>query len=233
MTRLNWDAIGERFYETGVDRGVLYLDGIGYAWPGLVSVSESTSGGEARPYYVDGYKYANVASSEEFEATIAAFSSPPEFAACDGIGLVHTGLMATQQRRRAFSFSYRTLVGNDLQATDFGYKIHLVYNALAAPSGRTHNTIGESSNPATLSWELTTLAPRVTGIRPTAHFIVDSSLTDPAVLAELEDILYGTDSLTATIPTVTELMALFGVTVLDAGFAELSPSGTILDGGGP
>ena len=233
MTRLNWDAVGERFYEAGVDRGVLYLNGIGYAWPGLISVAESSSGGEAKPHYVDGYKYANVAVAEEFQATISAFSSPPEFAVCDGLGLVHTGLIATQQRRRPFSFSYRTLIGNDLEGIDHGYKIHLVYNALAAPSSRTNSTIGESAAPGTLSWAITTLAPRVLGIRPTAHFIIDSRTTDPATLVAVEDILYGSDELTPSIPTVTELMTLFGETVMEGGFAELSEFDTILDGGGP
>lgn len=232
MARLNWDAVGERFYEAGVDRGVLYLNGIGYAWPGLVSVAESSSGGEARPKYIDGYKYANISSAEEFQATITAFSSPPEFGVCDGMGLVHTGLIATQQPRKPFSLSYRTLIGNDIEGTDHGYKIHLVYNALAAPASRSYNTIGESIAPGTLAWAITTLAPRVTSLRPTAHFVIDSRTTDPVTLAEVEDILYGSDILTASIPTVIELMALFGVTVYDGGFAELSPSYTILDGGG-
>lgn len=211
MTRLNWDAVGERFYEAGIDRGVLYLNDIGYAWPGLISVAESSSGGEAKPYYMDGYKYVNVAAAEEFQATITAFSSPPEFAICDGMGLVHTGLIATQQRRRPFSFSYRTLIGNDIEGVDHGYKIHLVYNALAAPANRSNNTLGENSSPSTLSWALTTLAPKASGIRPTAHFVIDSRTTPSEVLESVEDILYGTDVLTPTIPTVPELIELFDV----------------------
>jgi hypothetical protein len=211
VAQLNWDLPGERFYEAGVDRGVLYLNDIGYAWPGLVSVAESSSGGTPKPYYIDGYKYANVASAEEFQATITAFSSPSEFSVCDGVGVVHTGLFATQQPRRSFNFSYRTRIGNDIEATEYGYKIHLVYNALAAPANQTHNTIGDNATPSTLSWAITTLAPKISNLRPTSHFVVDSRSTPEVVLNELEDILYGTDALTATIPTVSELIDLFDV----------------------
>ena len=211
MTRLNWDAFGERFYETGVDRGVLYLNDIGYAWPGLISVSESSSGGEAKPHYLDGYKYANIASAEEFQATINAFSSPPEFSVCDGVGLVHTGLFATQQPRRPFSFSYRTLIGNDIDGSDHGYKIHLVYNALAAPSTRTNNTINDNVTPSNLSWAITTLAPMAANLRPTSHFVIDSRFTPEGTLSEIEDILYGSEVLAPTIPSVSDLIALFDV----------------------
>lgn len=208
MTRLNWNASGERYYENGVDRGVLYIDNAGVAWTGLVSVAESPAGGEPRPYYLDGIKYLNLAASEEFVATINAFNSPPEFGVCDGIAAVHTGLFATQQPRRPFGLSYRTMIGNDLNA-EVGYKIHLVYNALAAPSERPNSTMNNSPEPATLSWGITTLPPSVTGFKPTAHFVVDSRYADSGALADLEDILYGSTEDDAALPTVDELIALF------------------------
>lgn len=211
MTRLNWGATGERFYETGVDHGVLYVDSVGYAWPGLISVSEAASGGTPRAYYIDAYKYANVASVEEFDATIQAFSSPSEFAVCDGAGLIHTGLVATQQPRRPFDFSYRTLVGNDIEGSDYGYKIHLVYNALAAPAARANSSLGQTTTPGTLSWSISTRPPMVAGIRPTSHFVIDSNQTPDAVLTELEDIIYGSDGSNSSIPTVAELIELFNV----------------------
>lgn len=211
MTRLDWNAVGERFYETGIDQGVLYRkDLAGVAWPGLISVSESPTGGGPKPYYVDGFKFANVAAAEEFEATISAFSSPPEFASCDGVSAVYNGLFATQQPRKPFSFSYRTKIGNDFEGIEFGYKIHLVYNALAAPSGRSNNTLGQSVQPNTLSWKITTLSPAATGLRPTAHFVIDSRSTSDELLASVEDILYGSDTETPNLPSVTELLALFG-----------------------
>lgn len=210
MTRLNWDKAGERFYELGVDHGVLYINGAGYAWSGLVSVSESPNGGEARPYYIDGFKYANVASAEEFNATIQAFSAPREFGPCDGTSEIYGGLIATQQPRRPFDFSYRTRIGNDTEGSEHGYKIHLVYNALAAPSQRNNTSLGQENSPQTLSWAITTMPPRTTGLKPTAHFIVDSRTTDPAVLENVLDLLYGSDITEPTMPTVGELMGLFG-----------------------
>lgn len=212
MARLNWNAVGERYFELGVDRGVLYIDSVGYAWSGLVSVAESISGGEAKPKYLDGFKYANVSAAEEFGATIQAFSSPAAFSACDGTGQIHNGLFATQQPRRPFDFSYRTLVGNDIQGSDHGYKIHLVYGALAAPSSRTSESLnGSVTTLQALSWSVTTQPPKMSGIRPTSHFLIDSRTAPADVLAELEDILYGTDTVSASIPTVAELIELFNV----------------------
>lgn len=212
VPRLNWSAVGERFYEAGVDRGVLYVGELaGVPWPGLVSVSESPRGGEARPFYIDGFKYANVAASEEFEATISAFQSPPEFATCDGVSSVHNGLFATQQPRKPFGLSYRTKLGNDTEGVDFAYKIHLVYNALAAPSGRTNSTVGQQLQPNTLSWSITTLPPAISGLRPTAHFVIDSRNTPEALLADVEDILYGSEVSSARLPSVAELLGMFNV----------------------
>jgi hypothetical protein len=210
VPRLNWDVSGERFYETGIDRGVLYVPALdGVAWSGLTSIEESPSGGDAKPYYLDGFKYLNLSAAEEFEATINAFSSPKEFDQCDGMVSVHNGLLATQQPRQSFGLSYRTLLGNDIEGTDYAYKIHLVYNALAAPGSRTSTTIGSSAEPTDLSWQITTMPPAMTGYKPTAHLIIDSSRTDPAVLAEVEDIVYGSDSNSARQPSPDELAAIF------------------------
>lgn len=210
MARLNWTAIGERFYETGVDRGVLYVgNNPGVAWTGLTSVSESPTGGEAKAYYFDGVKYLNISSSEEFEATINAFASPPEFAQCEGVVSVAFGLFVAQQSRKSFGFSYRTKIGNDLDGLDHAYKIHLVYNALAAPSSQDNTTIGESTEPIGKSWAITTLPPSITGYKPTAHFVIDSRKTPPNLLSTLEDILYGSESAAPRLPSAQELLDLF------------------------
>lgn len=212
MTRLAWGTPGQRYYETGVDRGVLYLPSQpGVAWNGLVAISEAPTGGDPRPYYLDGVKYLNIASSEEFEAVIGAYSAPPEFAVCDGTVQIHNGLFATQQKRQSFGLSYRTLIGNDTESSDHGYKIHLVYNALAAPSTRTNTTMGDQAAVSAYSWKISTLPPAVTGIKRTAHFVIDTRYTDPAVLTAVEDVLYGTEITSASLPTPDELIAIFDV----------------------
>lgn len=210
MPRLIWSSIGDRFYETGVDRGVLYI-GInpGVVWPGLISISETIVGGEAKPFYIDGVKFLNIASSEEFEATINAYHNPIEFGPCDGTVSIHNGLFVTQQPRKPFSLSYRTKIGNDVDGTDHAYKIHLVYNALAAPSERNNNTIGDSAEPSTFSWPITTLPPAITGYKRTAHLVIDSRSTDPSILSNVEDILYGNDVDVARLPTPDELADIF------------------------
>lgn len=208
--RLTWGALDERFFETGVDRGVLYTgDGIGVAWNGLTAVNESSTGGDPKPAYIDGYKFRNVASTEEFAASIEAFSAPREFGPCDGSVSLQKGLMATQQPRRAFNFSYRTLIGNGEDGIDHGYKIHLVYNALAGPAQRTNNTIGDSAEATKISWDITTLPPSFVGLKPTSHYIIDSRDTPRQLLAAIENILYGTDANTARMPLVSELVTLF------------------------
>lgn len=210
MSRMNWGNTGERFFETGVDRGVLYpANEDGVPWNGLTSVEESPSGGEARPYYQDGEKFLNIAAREEFEATIEAFSSPAEFGPCDGTASIQKGLFVTQQPRRAFGLSYRTKVGNDLDGPDHAYKIHLVYNALAAPSSRANGTLTNSPEATTLSWSITTLPPSFTGYKPTAHLIVDSRTTPKALLAAVEDILYGSDIADGRLPMPSELLSMF------------------------
>lgn len=210
MARLVWGTPGERFYETGVDRGVLFVDGnTGVPWNGLTSVNENTDGGDAASYYLDGYKYQSVATLEEFEATIEAYSAPKEFMQCDGVAAVSNGLFVTQQPRKPFSFSYRTLIGNDEDGPDHGYKIHLVYNALAAPSTRNNETIGNSADPLSLSWDITTLPPMIAGYRPTAHFVITSTATDPILLGQVEDILYGNDDQDSALILANDLLSLF------------------------
>lgn len=216
MPKLAWDEVGKRFYETGVDHGVLYLPNEtgkytnGVVWNGLVSVSESPSGAEANAQYADNIKYLNLYSVEEFGATIEAFTYPEEFEACDGSAEVAKGVYATQQTRKSFGLSYRTLIGNDLKGTDYGYKIHLVYGAMATPSEKARSTVNESPEAVTFSWELTTtpMDPKVAGFKPTAHIIVDSTKTLPAKLTALEDKLYGSNTLSASLPTPDEVFTL-------------------------
>ena len=211
MSRLVWGMAGERFYETGADLGVLYVGASsGVAWNGLTSVSESPSGGDPKPYYIDGFKYSNLAAAEEFEATLEAFSSPDEFAPCDGSSQIYPGLFITQQPRRSFGLVYRTLVGNDVDGQDHGYKLHLIYNALASPSSRNNATISDSPEPSKLSWSITAKAPVLSGHRPSAHLVIDSRKTSPAVLTNIEDLLYGTAIFIPRLPTQQEIIALFG-----------------------
>lgn len=207
MVKLLWGAVGERYFEAGVDRGVLYPQGgNGVAWNGLTSVQESPQGGGARPYYLDGFKYLNLAEAEEFEATLEAFSAPAEFAALDGSAEVSSGLFVTQQPRRPFGLSYRTKVGNDLSGIDHGYKIHLVYNALAAPASRQYNTLNDSPQASPLSWTITTAPSLLPGRRPSAHLVIDSRRIGKAALAILEAYLYGSEGLPARLPSPTQII---------------------------
>lgn len=210
MPRLTWNSSGERFYESGVDRGVLYLpSAAGVPWLGLISISENPSGGDPRPYYLDGIKYINISSAEEFEATVVAFSAPPEFNPCDGNVSIQNGLVATQQPRKSFGLTYRTRIGTDTEGPESAYKIHFVYNALTGPSQRSNKTFSRTPDPAEYSWPITTLPPSITGYKPTAHLIVDSRYTDPDVLTAVEDVIYGTDEDAASLPTPDDLIALF------------------------
>lgn len=211
MAQLVWDETTKRIYETGLDRGVLYPSGAsaGVAWPGLLSISEAPSGGDPRPYYFDGFKYLNISSSEEFAATLVALSCPPEFGPCDGMTSINNGLFITQQPRQAFSLSYRTLLGNLPQGLQFGYKIHLVYDALSSPADRGNQSLGDSADPLQLSWAITTKPPAASGYKPTSHFVIDSRYTDDAVMTELTDILYGTVDTSPRMPTTAELLAIF------------------------
>jgi len=209
MTRLVWGAVGQRFFEAGTDRGVLFVDNLGVPWNGLKSVSEEPSGGGPQAYYHDGIKYLNLSQAEEFEATIEAFSAPAEFARCDGEIPLYSGLSITQQPRKTFGLSYRTRVGNDVDSTDYGYKIHIVYNSLASPSTRERRTLGVSTDPLTLSWKITTTPPAISGYRPTAHLVIDSRTTPRPILSEIEDILYGTDETISRLPTPQEIITIF------------------------
>ena len=218
MSTLVWGSFGQRFYEAGIDRGVLYLPGAdGVPWSGLTAVNEAPSGGTPTPYYLDGVKYLNISSLEEYEATIEAFSAPPEFTVCDGTASISNGLFVTQQPRKQFGFSYRSKVGNDIEGIDHGYKIHIVYNALAAASDRQNKSLSNNVDPVALSWAISTVPPKFSGYRPTAHFIVDSRYTNSVTLGLLENILYGYSSGNARLPDVDELIALFGWNPPDVG----------------
>lgn len=210
MAGLVWGDVGQRYFETGIDRGVLYPRvGPGVAWNGLLSVNEKPTGGTPQPFYSDGYKYLNVSSAEEFAASIDALSAPPEFGVCDGSQSIRNGLFITQQRRESFGFAYRTKVGNDVEGLEYGYKIHLVYNALASASSKNYSSLSDSSNPISLSWDISTVPPNIIGYRPSAHFVIDSRYTPSALLIEIESILYGTSIFDPRLPSVTEIIELF------------------------
>lgn len=211
MAKLTWGATGERRYETGVDQGVLYLGGEVFPWSGLTAVNQNPSGGEPTPYYIDGFKYLNLASAEEFEATLEAFSAPSAFGICDGTVSIRNGLFVTQQPRVPFDFSYRSLIGNDVDGQDHGYKIHLIYGALAAPTVQTNQTLSDSPTPNTFSWKITTLPPLTIGhgYKPTAHFVVDSTLTPSALLTTLESSIYGSVSSFPRLVSAQELLDMF------------------------
>lgn len=217
MPALTWDDIGERFYETGVDHGVLYIPdatGIysnGVAWNGLVTITESPTGAEPNAQYADNIKYLNLFSAEEFGATLEAFTYPDEFAQFDGLAEPSPGLLLGQQSRGSFGLSYRTKVGNDLEGDDFGYKLHLLYGCKASPSEKAYTTINDSPEAITFSWEISTTPAPVTGYKPTSLIVVDSRTASAADLTELEAILYG-DTVTAKLPTPDEVLAIFGGT---------------------
>ena len=214
--RLVWDKTGERYYETGIDRGVLYLaqsNGTyaeGVAWNGLISVTESPSGAEATPIYADNIKYLNLVSAEEFSATIEAYTYPDEFAECDGSAAVATGVYIGQQTRKTFGMCYRTVMGNDVEGANLGYKLHLIYGATAAPSEKGYTTINDSPEAITFSWEVNTTPVNVTGFKPTACVTIDSTKADPAKLAVLEEMLYGGDSKEPAMPLPDEVVTIMG-----------------------
>lgn len=215
MSKLTWDQIGERFYETGTKNGVLYVmeSGAypkGVAWNGLISVSENPSGAEAAPFYADDIKYLNIISNEEFGATIECYTTPPEFDACDGKGSIATGVTIGQQNRKTFGMVYKTVLGNDEEGNDYGYKLHLIYGAKASPSERGYSSINESTEPMTLSYELTTTPVSVTGHKPTSIVTIDSTKVDETKLAALEAILFGGDDAEARLPLPDEIATLMG-----------------------
>ena len=198
MSKLVWDNTGERYYETGVKNGVLYIptEGVyskGVAWNGLTAVTESPSGAEATALYADDMKYLSLYSAEEFGATIEAYTYPDEFAQCDGSAELAKGVSIGQQTRKTFGLCYRTTVGNDTDGNDYGYKLHMIYGCMASPSEKAYATINDSPDAITFSWEVTTTPVSVAGFKPTASITIDSTKADPTKLAALEDILYGKD----------------------------------------
>lgn len=214
MTRLEWDKTGERFYETGVDRGVLYpmvanAYPKGVSWSGMINVNESPSGAEASPLWADNMKYLNLMSAEEYAASIEAYSYPDEFAECDGSAEIAPGVSIGQQTRKTFGFAYRTLIGNDTEGTDYGYKIHMIYGCKASPSEKAHATVNDSPEAATMSWEVTTTPVNVEGHKPTANVTIDSTKVSKEALQRLEDILYGTTEQEARLPLPSELIEIF------------------------
>jgi hypothetical protein len=226
MPKLTWGNPGERLFEVGVDRGVLYpLTGAGVAWSGLISVSESASGGESKPFYMNGIKYADRGTPEEFAATIEAYTYPRQFARCDGTEALAEGLFATQQYRQSFGLSYRTKIGNDIDGSDHGYKIHIVYNARVAPSDRGNETMKDNVEAIAFSWAITTTPEFMVGVRPSAHLVVDSTLTAPAVVSEIEDILYGSSDTNPRLPTPAELVDIYLAAAPDAPFVVTTPDG--------
>lgn len=208
MSRLEWNPVGERRFETGVSHGVLFPRvGPGVAWNGLISVNEAVSGGDVQSLYFDGVKYLDIVSNEDFQATLEAYSAPKEFAACDGSKTLSPGLFATQQPRKTFGLSYRTLIGNDLEGIDFGYKLHIVYNCMASPATRSNQTVsGSVPTPAARSWTINAVPPEASTFKPTAHFVIDSTLVNRFMLEDLESYLYGRDGQDPALPTQADVI---------------------------
>lgn len=209
MPRIDWDATGAKFFEAGVDRGVLFTSGNpGVPWSGLISVTEKPVGGSSSAYYVDGFKYLNVSTNEEYAATIEAFTYPDEFYPCEGFDSAQTGLFVTQQNRQSFGFSYRTFVGNDSDPMG-AYKIHIVYNALATPSDRANHTLKDSPELTNFSWDISVTPIPEAGFKPYGHVVIDTRIAHPGAVSDTEDILYGTDSTEARLPLLEELISVF------------------------
>lgn len=214
MAKLVWDETGKRLYETGVKNGVLYPQDTtgtypkGVAWNGLTAVTQSPSGAEATPLYADDMKYLNLYSAEEFGATVEAYTYPDEFAECDGSAELATGVMIGQQPRKAFGLVYKTVIGNDVKNNKYGYKLHLIYGAVASPSEKAYATINDSPEAITFSWEITTTPVSVAGFEPTAYIEIDSTKADPTKLAKLEEKLFGSVTEEATLPLPNEVATL-------------------------
>lgn len=214
MAKIVWDESGKRLYETGVKNGVLYIQDEtgayikGVAWNGLTAVTESPSGAEATPLYADDIKYLELFSAEEFGATIEAYTYPEEFEACDGSASLGTGVTIGQQDRKTFGLCYRTVLGNDVKSNEYGYKLHLIYGAKAAPSEKGYQTINDSPEAITFSWEVTTTPVNVAGFKPTASVTIDSTKIDAAKLKKIEDMLYGEGATDAKLPLPDELKTI-------------------------
>ena len=216
MSKIVWDETGKKFYETGVSKGVLYVQDDtgaypeGVAWNGLTAVTESPSGAEANPLYADDTKYLNLMSAEEFGATIEAYTYPDEFGVCDGTAELATGITIGQQKRKAFGLCYRTVLGNDVAGNDHGYKLHIIYGATAAPSEKAYATINDSPEAITFSWELTTTPVSVDGFKPTASLTIDSTKVPAEKMALIEKELYGDSDKEAHLPMPSEIAAILG-----------------------
>lgn len=215
MAKLVWDQIGEKLYETGVEQAAIYplatgnTFGAGAAWNGLTAVTESPSGAEPTALYANDKKYLELMSAEEFGGTIEAYTYPDEFAECNGEASLVPGVRLAQQARKLFCMVYKSLIGNDTEGTKYGYKLNLVYNARVSPSEKANNTVNDSPEAATMSWEFTTTPVSITGFDPTAHIVIDSTTVDKEKLAELEAILYGTEDQEPRIVMPDEIATLF------------------------
>ena len=216
MAKIIWDQTGERVYETGVKNGVLYPQETGgtypngVAWNGLTAVTESPSGAESTPLYADDIKYVNLVSAEEFGATIEAYTYPDEFAECDGSASLTTGVYIGQQSRKTFGMSYKTTLGNDVDSNNYGYKLHLIYGAVASPSEKGYSTINDSPEAITFSWEVTTTPVNVTGFKPTASLTIDSTKVEKTKLEALEAVLYGSEEAEPRLPLPDEVATIMG-----------------------
>jgi hypothetical protein len=232
MTALVWDQTGQRLYETGVDHGVLYIPdsggaySAGVAWNGLTSVSETPSGAEPNAQYADNIKYLNLFSAEEFGATLEAFTYPDQFAQFDGLWTASPGVTIGQQARKVFGLSYRTKIGNDIEGDDFGYKLHLLYGCTASPSEKAYNTINDSPEAITFSWEISTVPVGVTDRKPTSIITIDSSKVTAASLDALEELLYGTAGTNPSLPLPDAVVALFAGSVTEATPTQPTFNGT-------
>ena len=213
MAVLKWDQTGEKLYETGVQKGVLYpMDGAvygkGVAWNGLTAVNETPSGAESTKLYADDIKYLDIRSAEEFGATIEAYSSPDEFDACDGTAELADGVNIGQQNRKGFGFCYRSTIGNDTEYNNYGYKLHIIYGLTAAPSERSYSSVNDSPETATLSWEVSSTPVSVAGFKPTSIVTINSKKINPEALKEIEDALYGTETVEPKILLPDEIKAI-------------------------
>lgn len=222
MTRITWNAAGDRRYEHGVDRGVLYTkSGAVAPWNGLRTIEEKPTGADVTTFYLDGERYNQLTDSEEFTATLTAYTYPEEFEECDGIDSLGKGLYLTAQSRGMFDLSYRTKIGNDTDGADHGYRIHLVYNALASPSNRGNVSDGSDINPVDFSWDISTLPIRIPGKKSSAHYYIDSTTTNKYILERIENILYGSPFNEPRMLTADELTEFFATekyfTVTDNG----------------
>lgn len=236
MTRISWSQNGERYFEAGIDRGVLYIgDDTGVPWIGLVNFAKQQSGGESVPRYLDGIKISNRTSPENFEGTLDAYTYPSQFEQCDGTSRFQNGLRVTQQRRKSFNMVFRTKIGNDIAGLDKAYKLHVLYNLKAEPSTRGYRTLVDQNEPITLSWKITSRPERISGFRPSSYFVIDSRDIPAELLMQLEDLFYGTETTEATLPSAGELMFIFDSyldTVYDAG-TPFTPVFATYDAGTP